>query len=432
MEALASADDAIAVAPGHATAFNRRGCALLRLGRLEEALKSFDEAVRLAPDVVEEHENRGIVLAGLGRIEEARAAMEEALRIAPHRIRTYLNGRDLGLVDASDRNFATVTALAENGSLSVQERMELDLVLGAIYAKRGDFERSFRCYQSACVVKRTFTAYDERAALGLLASQKLNFDADLIGRMGGSGEPSRAPVFILGMPRSGTTLIEQILASHPKAFGLGESDAFFDALEGVAAQEGIADSPADTARLGAQAMRSLGARYLRKVRPLAGKATRIVNKSIRNFQHAGLLHLALPNARFIHVRRGAVDSCWSAFTRQFLGHYPYTYDLGELGRYYRGYADLMDHWQAVLPARVFLEVRYEDVVADLEGQSRRMLAHCGLEWDPAVLEFNKTRRPVLTASLIQVRQPIYSSSIGRSRDYEPWLGPLIHALGERA
>jgi hypothetical protein len=164
--------------------------------------------------------------------------------------------------------------------------------------------------------------------------------------------------------------------------------------------------------------------------PPAGAPARITDKALGNFTFAGLIHLALPKARIIHVRRDPLDTCLSAFSRLFTSDQPHTFDLAELGRYYRAYAALMAHWRRVLPEGAMLEVEYEALVADFEPQARRIIEYCGLDWDNACLRFYETQRPVRTASATQVRQPICQSAVGRWRAYEPWLGPLVEALGE--
>src|SRR5262249_26357904 len=181
----------------------------------------------------------------------------------------------------------------------------------------------------------------------------------------------------------------------------------------------------------AAGVRQIGARYVDGLRKLAPDAPRVTDKMPSNFFFAGLIHLALPDVPIIHTVHDPVDPCLSCFSKLFSAEQNHTYDLAELGRYHRRYQRLMAHWHRVLPQGRILDVRYEDVVADLEGQARRILAHCGLEWDPRCLAFHQTARPVPTASATQVRQPIYKSAVGRWRVYEPWLGPLLEALGER-
>jgi hypothetical protein len=247
-------------------------------------------------------------------------------------------------------------------------------------------------------------------------------------RKDGIDDPT--PVFIIGMPRSGTSLIEQILASHPAVFGAGELEEISKLAESsVAAPGARARFPDAVPAMSAQQIRQVGADYIARIRARAPNAKRIIDKMPGNFAFAGLIHLALPNARLIHTRRDAVDTCFSCFSRYFAHGQWFSYDLGELGRYYRGYEALMEHWRNVLPKGVMLEVDYEQVVADLEHEARRIVEHCGLEWDDACLAFYETQRPVRTASASQVRQPIYGTSVGRWRPYEPFLGPLLEALG---
>jgi hypothetical protein len=251
------------------------------------------------------------------------------------------------------------------------------------------------------------------------------FDADLLRRHAGEGDPSAKPVFIVGMPRSGTSLAEQILASHPEVFGAGELNDFEQEAAKLAQSAGDG-SPAAFVEAGR--MRTLGSAYLARLVAHAPKADKLVDKMPSNFRFLGLIRLALPNARVIHMRRDPIDTCLSCFSKRFFGQLPWSYDLAELGRYYRAYEASMAHWRTALPERFMIEVRYEDLVADLEGQTRRMLAHIGLDWDPRCLDFHTTERTVCTASAAQVRQPIYRTSIERWRAYEGRLGPLLAEL----
>jgi hypothetical protein len=230
------------------------------------------------------------------------------------------------------------------------------------------------------------------------------------------------------MPRSGTTLIEQILASHPEIFGAGELKQLRDAVVKFR-DEGRLIFPDLLPSISDERLREFGEEYVAEISRFAPNAARIIDKTPSHYMFLGLIHLVLPNARVIHAVRDPVDTCISCFSKNFRdGHY-YIYDLGELGRYYRQYQKLMAHWHRVLPPRRILDVRYEDVVADLEGEARRIIAHLGLEWDPRCLAFHETERPVRTASAAQVRQPIYTTSIGRRRAYAPFLGPLLRELG---
>jgi tetratricopeptide (TPR) repeat protein len=310
-------------------------------------------------------------------------------------------------------------------SLSDAERLELHFALGKAYADLDRHEQALRHLQEGNALKRKQVNYDEKATLQRLRDIAAVFSAELIRRNAGLGDPSTESVFIVGMPRSGTTLVEQVLASHPKVFAAGEVLHFTQATEAVTAfPEGIPS-------LGAEQLREIGARYAKSVRGLAPAAERITDKLPANFRFAGLIHLALPNARIIHIQRDPIDTCLSCFSKIFTGDQPFSYDLGELGRFYRAYDALMAHWRRVLPDGTMLEVQYEKLVADFEAQARRIVAYSGLEWNERCLEFHETVRPVRTASAVQVRQPLYRHSVGRWRAYEPWLGPLIEALGSQ-
>jgi hypothetical protein len=265
--------------------------------------------------------------------------------------------------------------------------------------------------------------YDEAAELSSFAAIAKRFTPEAMQALQGSGDPSELPVFVVGMPRSGSTLVEQILAAHPKVLGAGELGDF-----GVAAAGGYAHSSRTAFALTAEGVRGIGARYAQKLRTLAPQAERIADKQPANFMFVGLIHLALPRARIVHVRRDPRDTCLSCYAQALTSAIPYSGDLGELGRYYRAYEKLMAHWRAVLPPGAMLEIDYEDIVGDFATQARRLVEFCGLEWDERCLDFHTVERPVFTASAYQVRRPLYAGSIGRWRHYQEWLGPLFEAL----
>ena len=303
-------------------------------------------------------------------------------------------------------------------NLPVEEQIHLHFALGKALADIREYEQSFRHQLQANALQRQQFTYDEIGAHTKIDRIRSAFTPEVMQSLTGVGDPSSLPVFIVGMPRSGTSLIEQILASHPRVFGAGELD-LLGQLVIAGTSNGITRDWVQT----------LGPRYLSGIRALAPPRDRITDKMPSNFLFVGLIHIALPNARIIHARRNPVDTCLSCFSKLFAGEQQFAYDLGELGRYYRAYDRLMAHWRDVLPEGRMLEVDYEEVVADLEVQARRIIGYCGLEWNDACLEFHKTERAVRTASVMQVRQPIYRSSIGRWRPYARMLTPLLDALG---
>jgi tetratricopeptide (TPR) repeat protein len=424
LEALASFDKAVALKPTYVKAFNNRGTALRVLRRPEEALASYDRALMLNPSNAKAHNNKGILLIELGRFDEAYRSIERAIELDPQNASFYYSLATSKRLALDDPKVRAMKVLAQDpSSLSVDSQIYLHFALSKILAEAKDHEQSFDHLLRGNALKRRQIVYDEAAALGLFGRARTVFTDELMRRNAGLGNPSCAPVFILGMPRSGTTLVEQILASHPQVSGAGEVDDFHKVAVALHFPNIASDNEMSTDQL-----HQVGKIYLDGIRDAAPEAMRIIDKTPANFRFAGLIHLVLPNARIIHTRRDPIDTCLSCFSTLFTEGNSYSYDLQELGRYYRGYEALMAHWRSVLPPNVMLEVQYEDIVTDLEHQARRIVAHCGLEWDDACLDFHKTQRPIRTASATQVRQPIYKSSVGRWRAYEPLLEPLLAEL----
>jgi tetratricopeptide (TPR) repeat protein len=407
------------------------GSALETAGRFEEAIASHRRALAIAPEFANASNALGRSLITLGQLAEGRQAIERAIELAPRQIEFH---RHLALVKRFTRGDAQLQAIEELardlGSLGENQRMELHYALGKAYADLGRREDALHQLIEANAIKRRQIEYDEATTLAQLARIKEVMTRDLMARKSGHGVPSESPIFILGMPRSGSTLIEQILASHPAVFGAGELPNFG---QQVASLGGPAPAPAPftdiVADIEGERWGELGARYLDSVRPLAPDAQRITDKMPANFRLVGLIHLALPGARIIHSRRDPLDTCLSCFEREFRGYSQgFSYDLAELGRYYRAYDTLMAHWREVLPDGAMLEVQYEDLVADFEPQARCILAYCGLDWDARCLAFHRTERPVRTSSVVQVREPLYRSSIGRWHSVKHLLRPLLDGL----
>jgi tetratricopeptide (TPR) repeat protein len=434
-DAEAAVKRALALNADNHDAVNLIGRIAFECGDLEKSLEHYRRALTLKPDLADAFNNMGNVLKELGRLDEALDAYRQALRLDPHISGVYVNLADSKKFTVGDPHLAAMEALAaKTTGLSKTDRMQLDFALGKAYADVKDHARSFKHMSAGNAAKRATIAYDEQGTLALFDNIAAAFSRDLLAAKSGGGDPSAIPVFIIGMPRSGTTLVEQIIASHPRAYGAGELQTLNDLLLNVRGVDGKSLSyPEFVPALDRAALQQIGARYVSRVCELADNhrrtgAARITDKMPSNYYFAGLVQLALPNATIIHTIRDPVDTCLSCFSKLFAAEQNHTYDLGELGRYYKRYERLMAHWRAVLPAGRILDVRYEDVVADLEGQARRVIAHCGLPWHDRCLSFHETARPVRTASATQVRQPIYTSAVGRWRVYEQQLGPLLRAL----
>ncbi|QGM45152.1 tetratricopeptide repeat-containing sulfotransferase family protein [Methylocystis heyeri] len=428
-EALESFERALAVRPNYAQALNNRGNALGDLDRAAEALENYDAALRVRPDFAEVHDNKGGILLQLGRAQEAVASIRQATKLAPQRAFFHYKLASARRWKAGDPEISEMEALARRKSeLAREERIYLQFALAKVYEDIDDRERCFSALLEGNALKRERLGYDEAAMLEMFERTAEVFSEDMLRKRAGDGDPSPAPVFILGMPRSGTTLVEQILSSHPAVFGAGELDDLSESIA-VCCEEPGENYPDAFFGVEGAKLRELGARYVAGIgRNAPPGVLRITDKTPDNFRFIGLIRLALPNARIIHVRRDPLDTCFSCFSRLFAGDLGYIYDLGELGRYYRAYEKLMAHWRAALPKGAMLEVQYEEAVADLESFARGIVDFCNLDWDPRCLDFHRQERLVRTSSLMQVRQPIYNSSIGRWRAYEAFLGPLIQAL----
>ncbi|MGH8318341.1 MAG: sulfotransferase [Steroidobacteraceae bacterium] len=406
--------------------------ALHLLDRHSESLECLRRAITLDPAMPDAHSTLAQVLGDLGRYDEARAALARAIALAPNEPRFYYYWGQIARWTADDPRLAALEALAgQAASLAIGQQAELHFALARAYADCGDVEHAFRCQIEGGRLLRQILPYDEVLTLRQMQDLCRTVDASWLARQHGAGGVLPLPVFIVGMPRSGTSLVEQILASHPQVRGLGERRDFPQAIAQVCGTTALPPSLTPyVARWSGAKLQRLGALYLAAVRRDTPRdVARVTDKLPGNFQFAGLIHAALPKARIIHVRRDPIDTCLSLFSILFSGHAQgYSYDLGELGRYYRSYEKVMAHWRSVLPPGVMLDVQYEDVVNDLERQARRMVAHCGLQWDRACLAFHKTERPVRTLSHAQVRQPIYRTAVGRPRPPDQLLQPLLQAL----
>jgi tetratricopeptide (TPR) repeat protein len=422
-EVIAASRKALQINPNYAEAYTNLGAALARLGRSYEAITAFRKAIELKPDLAEAHNSLAVGLTQLGQFSEASESFERAIGLAPTNANFRLSASRLKRFVAGDLDLAELEKMAKDrGSHPISEQIALHFALGNSYDGMGRHAEAFHHWLAGNALKRQQIAYDEATTFAELDQVRSVYTSEFIQSLQGTGYPSSVPVFIIGMPRSGSTLIEQILASHPKVFGAGELTDLAGAV--VSTLVGSDGSKRSTK----QDMRNIGARYVAAVERLAPEAVRITDKLPKNFIFAGLIHLALPNAAIIHSIREPIDTCLSCFSIIFTGEQNFTYDLAELGRYYRHYQSLMAHWHRVLPPGRILDVHYEDVVGDLEGQARRIVAHCGLDWDPRCLAFHKTERAVRTASAIQVRQPIYKDAIQRWRHYDEFLTPLIEEL----
>jgi tetratricopeptide (TPR) repeat protein len=425
-EALAAAGRALAAAPQNAEAHNAKGAVLQAMGRTEEALTAFGRAAALPGIAAEQASvNRTLLYMEQGAQIQTQAAFEQAIAQFPNSPTILYNYADFKTFERNDPIIARMEDLLEGARQpSIASRMMLHFALGKIYLDIGDSDRAFLHLGRGNKLKRNSFIYTAETATRLMQDIETTFSAALLEKLGGQGASSSKPIFVLGMPRSGTTLVEQILATHTEIFGAGELRHVQLLVDDLFGFPGLARllQPAQ--------LRRLGEAYLSRIGSLAPNAKHVVDKLPFNFAYAGLIRLILPDARIIHVRRNAVDTCLSCYSKLFTGEQKFAYDQTELGTFYRDYERLATHWRKILPATHYLEVAYESLVEDTERQARRMLDFLGLEWDPACLKFHLTQRAIRTASINQVRQPIHNRSAGRWRPYEQHLKPLLVALAE--
>jgi tetratricopeptide (TPR) repeat protein len=430
-EAEASFRRTLEIKPAIAEAHFNLGNALRDLGRSEEAEASYRRALQLKPDFPDAHTNLGCALMEVGRIEEAERFLSKAIALAPGEATPLATALFYIPYQPDDPRFNQLqTAYARRGSLALEERIKLNFAMGKALESIGQYDRSFSAYEEGNRLYFQGHPFDEAADEGLLETFSSFFTAELFEKYAAVADTlrpiqeDREPIFVVGMPRSGTTLIEQILASHPAIFGAGELLTLTEIAK--KAWLLLRDSTNEEATL--LALRQLGQQYLDEVWKLAPDARAIIDKQPGNYGHLGLIHLLLPHAKIIHCLREPMDLCFSCYALLFRKGHEYSYDLRTLGRHYLRYAKRVEHWASVLPPGRILDVRYEDNVADPEGEARRVLDHLELAWDSACLRFYETKRAVSTASVAQVRKPMYSTSVARWKRFEKHLRPLLEIL----
>ena len=398
-----------------------------RLLRQEQALAAYEQAARLKPREPRLLMSMGHVQKTLGRRQDSEASYKAALALQPAMGEAYWSLADLKNYTFSDAEIATMQALLAHGGA---EEAQLHFALGRAFEQRQQYGESFVHYAKGNARRETDAPFDISSFEQGTERIRAVFGSAFFAERAGSGDPSDAPIFIVGLPRSGSTLIEQILASHSRVEGTMELPNILNLVRefdhAVPNRDGYPQTVRGTSM---ERLRALGARYLEETVPLRVGRERFTDKLPNNFSHVGLIHSILPRATIIDARRHPMDSCFSTFKQHFAEGQTFSYNLEHLGRYYRCYLSLMDHWDTVLPGKV-LHVQYEELVRDPETHIRRLLEHCQLPFEPACLSFHQTQRSVRTASAEQVRQPLYTSGIGYWRHFESELEPLRHALGD--
>lgn len=426
-EAIACYQRALAIDPNLVDAHNNLGVVLQHQGKLDEAFAQFRGALAINPNDETAHNNLGSALKARGRFDEAAAEYEKALAIEPSFAWPYLGLVALKEVQPDDDIIPRMERLLRDRTPSDKGRAHLNFALGKCFDDIGEFDKAFHHYQAGNEIRKASQPFDAAAFAEKTDRIIATFTRAFFEQRKSLGSEAERPIFIIGMPRSGTTLVEQIIASHPDVFGAGELSYFALMVAKLpAALQDTAAYPECAALIDEATAGRLAQEYLNHLRERSDYAVRVTDKMPNNFRHLGLIAFLFPRARIMHCQRDPLDVCLSCYFQDFLTQ-PFSYDLTNLGRYYREYNRLMAHWSAVLQVPV-LDVRYEELITDTEAVSRRMIAFCGLDWDDTCLASHKNDRPIYTMSDWQARQPVYDTSIERWRRYERHLEPLKRAL----
>ena len=433
-EALEQAKRLLGSDPGNLLYRSVHAAELLAVGDYQAALDIYDALIVEDPHDPLKLLHRGHALKTVGRAQEAVTSYRGAAAIRPDLGDAYWSLANLKTYrfEASELDRAASAEAA--ATTSAEDRYHLCFALGKAFEQSGDHDRSFTFYERGNRLKKSELRYRNDRLLQEMRLQQEVFTREFLERRRGIGCPAPDPIFIVGLPRAGSTLLEQILASHPQVDGTLELPnvlAIAARLNGRGTVQAAPRYPAVLRDMPDEAFAKLGREYIEGTRLHRRGAPRFTDKMPNNFRHIGMISLMLPQARIIDARRDPMACCFSAFQQLFAEGQEFSYDLTDLGHYYRGYVELMDHWDRVLPGRV-LRVNHEDVVADLDREVRRLLDFCGLPFDERCLRFHETDRPVRTASSEQVRQPLNKRGVEQWRRYAAHLGPLREALGDLA
>ena len=405
------------------------GLLLTELGDRHEAVGCYKSAAALSPNDARHYHNIASLQRTLGDLEEAEKNFDKAPRLDPGDYEAWKLRSELRTQSHERNHVEALEELLLAGIDDNKGRANICHALAKELEDLGEPARSFEYLQAGAEARRRQMQYDPARDIETMATIERVFDADTMSG-GKEGCTNDEPIFIVGMPRTGTTLLERILGRHTDVFAAGELTNFAVEMMRLV-RERAADRRLDRDELVAVSadidFSRLGQAYVDSTRPATGNTPHFIDKLPLNYLYVGLIHLALPDARIIHVQRDPMDTCYAVYKTLFTDAYPFSYDLEELGNYYVAHHRLMTHWHAVLPG-VMHAIRYEDLVTDLDAEARRVVEYCGLDWQPECLDFHKSEAASTTASAAQVRRPVYQSSVGRWREYEQQLQPVFRIL----
>ncbi|MFT5132887.1 MAG: tetratricopeptide (TPR) repeat protein [Gammaproteobacteria bacterium] len=424
-QAVSAYEQALLINPNFAMAHYNMGIALDELGRPDEAISCYEQALAINPGYAEAHNNLGFTLQELGRQDEAIRHYEQALAIKPDYAAAHLH---LSMIVPGQEQVAVIKKLLDEPSLTEVDTSHYHFALGNIYHNLDMFDDAFKHFDKGNALKRLTFSYDSHDYTAYVDRLIETYSPDYLEEVAKYGSTSKLPVFIVGMPRSGTTLVEQILSSHPLVYGAGEL-VLIESIEKVIANKINAGTPYPEcmSSINSAAIDRYSGEYLSETKQFSEDETRITDKNPGNFHRIGLIKTLFPGARIIHCQRNPLDTCTSIFFNYFVLGNEYSFDLDELGKYYLDYERLMTHWGNLFATDI-LAVQYEDLVSNQEKISRQLVEYLDLEWDDRCLDFHLNKRAVRTASSVQVRKPMYTHSVNRWKHYEKQLAPLLASL----
>lgn len=431
VEAIAQADFLLERDPENAGYRILKAAALVRIGDYEDAIALYAAVLARHPEQPRTWMSYGHVLKTVGRQDDSVAAYREATRLSPNLGEAWWSLANLKTWRFDDADVAVIRGQLARTDLTADDRLHLEYALGKALEDAQAYAESFSHYRRGAEIRRKQVVYDPQTVSLHLERSRALLTPEFFAARAGQGDPARDPIFVVGLPRAGSTLVEQILSSHSQVEGtmeLPDIIAIARRLGGGTHRGAASAYPEALASLDAETLAALGREYLERTRVQRKLARPLfIDKMPNNFSHVGLIHLILPNAKIIDARRHPMGCCFSAFKQHFARGQAFSYDLTEIGRYYADYVRLMAHFDAALPGRIH-RVIYEDMVADPEAQTRALLAYCGLPFEEACLKFHETERAVRTASSEQVRRPIFTEGLDQWRNYEPWLDELQAAV----
>ncbi len=421
-KAVKSYDKALQLKPNYLDVYNNRGLALQRLQRWDESMASYEQAIKLDPNFVATLNNIARLYAFKGQINQAVKTYKKVIRLNNNYVEAHYNLSKITKYDKHDDSIRAMESLYVRKDISSKHRIQLAFALGKAFEDLKEHNKSFEYILEGNELKRETYHYKIESDMERFNKIKEVFSSAFFSSHIKTGNPDETPIFILGMPRSGTTLVEQILASHTQVYGAGElgilREIYFECQRDSKCILGLSEETFEV----------LGASYIEKLRKHSNSKKFITDKMPQNFWFIGFIKVILPKAKIIHCMRDPRDNCFSIFKTVFSKEHNYAYNLRELGQYYNLYLDLMNHWRETIPDFIY-DISYEALVLNQEEVTRKLLTYCELPWQKSCLLFHKTNRPIATASYTQVRRPMYSDSVNLWGKYESQLKPLKEVLG---